>query len=117
MPKRLLLVAMIGLFFSVPAFAGGAWETDAQAYSIRYENNKVRVLDVTYELGKSVVSHTLRDRLIIVQKTGRLRTEDSSGLKKEFDIREGEISWEKADTLKIENIGTTQIKAIYIEIK
>lgn len=117
MRKSLAFLALLSLLLSSVVWAAGAWETDAQSYSIRLENAKVRVLDVTYLPGKIIPAHSLRDRLVIVHDAGRIRTEDEAGLKKERDMVAGDISWEKAENLIIENIGTTIIKAQYIEIK
>lgn len=120
MPKRLgraALFAAAAFGLAGTAWADGAWETDAQAYTIRLENPKVRVLDVYYPAGYKVKSHTLRDRLVIHNTAARLRKENSSGRVQEFDVRVGEMAWEKADTMSLENIGSTEFRATFIEIK
>lgn len=105
------------LLLAAPAWAAGAWETDPQAYTIKLENQKVRVLDVYYPAGYKVKAHELRDRLVWVKADAKLVQRDSRGIEKVFKARAHEYSWEKAETMEIENVGSSEYRAVWVEMK
>lgn len=118
MRTRGLVWALVSLcWMSTAGWAAGAWETDAQAYSIRLENAKVRMMDVRFAPGHKIPMHQLRDRLVIILKGGRLRITDESGRSMEWTPQDGEVSWKAAEKVEIENLSPTIFEAQVIEIK
>jgi hypothetical protein len=116
-PKVLASLLLAAVIPGTAAWAAGAWETDPTAYTIRIDNPKVRVLEVHYAPGHRAPLHDLSNRAVIVKETARLKTRNAMGIEKQFEARAGEYGWEGAESLEIENIGTTDYRAIWVEIK
>ena len=88
-----------------------------EVYSILFENDRVRVLDVTGEPGvespmlshPDSVMHALSDATILI-------TSDD-GDSAEVEIPVGATFWTAATTHSVENVGTDTVRFIRVELK
>lgn len=80
------------------------------------ENDRVRVLEVTYKPGEVAKMHHHPDHVIYVKKGGKLKV-TSEGKKSEIDFTAGQAIFMKAQDHEAENIGKTPVVLVVVELK
>ena len=87
-------------------------------FRLMLENDRVRVLEYTLPPGRKDRRHTHPQRVAHVISGGRLRVHFPDGRHLDFDEKTGDSSWSAASPLHdTENIGTTPIKILLVEVK
>ena len=87
-------------------------------FRLMLENDRVRVLEYTLLPGRKDQRHTHPQRVAHVISGGRLRVHFPDGRHLDFDEKTGDSSWSAASPLHdTENIGTTPIKILLVEVK
>jgi hypothetical protein len=97
-----------------------------QFHKLVFENDKVRVLDVQVKPGEFEPFHKHRQGVLVILEGGKARFKEPDGTTKEVsfsanpDPKKGEppqAFWEDPVTHSVENIGSTAIRLIRIELK
>ncbi len=85
-------------------------------YSVLFENDRVRVLDVRMAPGAKSARHVHPDGVwcLLSPMQARFTAEDGSTAEAEFPAG---VVWRDAETHAVENIGTTEVRAIAVELK
>jgi len=87
-------------------------------YNVLFENDRVRVLEVTMEPGTSSEMHTHPDYFFyLLGDGGKVRFTMPSGETAEMELPAGASQWREAEEHATENIGSTAIHAIFFEPK
>jgi quercetin dioxygenase-like cupin family protein len=84
---------------------------------LRFENDRVRVLQRTLRPGEREKEHSHPAYLIYVVKGGKLRDHSADGKVAEIAIKEGDVLYRDPKTHWAENIGATVIEVIVVELK
>lgn len=88
-----------------------------QFYTIRFENNRVRVLEYRLEPGEKEAVHTHPPGIVYVTADSTIRSVRSNGEASETAGKAGEVIWRDETTHSVENVGPTDARAIAVELK
>ncbi len=81
------------------------------------ENNRVRVLRVSFRPGEKAAMHSHPDYITYVTKSGELRMTSPSGDIETMSFEAGKAVYFNAESHEVENSGSSEVEAIVIEIK
>lgn len=111
------LVAAAAVLAASPVLAQDPAKVAPDAYKCTFENERVRVCEVTIKPGGKVATHSHPDHVVYVMTAGKLAITGADGKTQENPIKPGEVLWTPATTHKAANSGATEIKAVVIELK
>ena len=86
-------------------------------YKQLLDNEKIRVMEITFAPGDSIGVHSHPDHFIYILSDGTLRVNVAGGETQIADVKKGNYLWGKAESHSAKNIGNTELKAIIVEIK
>jgi quercetin dioxygenase-like cupin family protein len=118
--KSLLLgAATIGLMLagSRDAPAQDPAVVNAKTIRVKLENSRVRVLEATLQPGEKEQSHSHPAYVIYVIAGGKVRNHAADGKTTESQFATGDAIYRDPLTHWAENIGTTTIHLILVELK
>ncbi|MEW6451099.1 MAG: cytoplasmic protein [Pseudomonadota bacterium] len=110
-------IALIGLLLCSAADAADPIHSDGDKYKVRFENDRVRVLEYKDKPGEKTHEHTHPAFVLYAVSPFKrqLALPDGKNLVREF--KPGDVMWSDAQTHIGENIGDTPTHAIMIEMK
>lgn len=113
----LRLIAALGLLFAWPAHAADPLHTDGDKYKVRFENDRVRVLEYSDKPGDRTHQHRHPAFVLyaVVPFKRKLVLPDGKELMREF--KAGDVMWSDGQTHIGINIGETPTQVIMIEMK
>lgn len=115
----------IASFFLISAVFGVLFATPVQdpiavgkgMYKLKFENDRVRVLEVTLLPGQKIDMHSHPDYVACVVMGGKVRFMQE-GKKPVFRVlKAGDAMWATAETHAARNVGKTMVKVIVVEMK
>jgi quercetin dioxygenase-like cupin family protein len=109
-------VAALSMLLRV-ALAQDTLRVNADSVRLKLENNRVRVLESILQPGGKEKMHSHPSYVVYVIKGGRVRTHDADGKTSETDLKAGDVIFRDPVTHWGENIGTTEIAVIMVELK
>jgi quercetin dioxygenase-like cupin family protein len=86
-------------------------------YKLAFENERVRAMEVTFKPGAKIAMHSHPDHYVYIMTPGKLKITNSSGATSELAGKAGESTFIKAESHMAENIGSTEFKALVVELK
>lgn len=86
-------------------------------YKVLDENDRVRVLEVTMEPGARSEMHSHPDYFVYLLTAGKVRFTAPSGEASELELPAGVGMWREAEDHATENIGGSELRAIFFEPK
>lgn len=86
-------------------------------YRLLFENERVRVMEVTFQPGQKIASHSHPEHFVYVAEGGKIRMYKPNAPSADVDIQAGQVVWFPAETHWGENIGTTTLRLIVNELK
>jgi quercetin dioxygenase-like cupin family protein len=113
----LLGFALALVFASMPALAQDPVKAAPQAFKELLNNSEVRVLEYSSKPGQKEAMHSHPAILLYVIQGGKLKSTAPDGTSKEMEYKTGDIQWREAVTHTGENVGTTEMKSLLIEVK
>jgi beta-alanine degradation protein BauB len=90
---------------------------NAKTIQVKLENNRVRVLEAVIKPGDKEQLHSHPAYVIHVLAGGRVRSHATDGKATEYELVTGETLYRDPVTHWAENIGTTTIHLILVELK
>lgn len=113
----LRLIVALGLFFALPAHAADPLHTDGDKYKVRFENDRVRVLEYSDRPGDRTQQHRHPPFVLyaVAPFKRKLVLPDGKELIREF--KAGDVMWSDAQTHIGINVGETPTHAVMIEMK
>ena len=85
-------------------------------YKLVYQNERVRVMEVTFKPGEKIAAHAHPDHYVYVLEAGKLSiTKDKKT--SDVDLQVGQVIWIPAETHSAKNSGTSQIRLLVHELK
>ena len=91
-------------------------EVASNVYKFVMENDRARVLNVTFEPGDKAVMHHHPDHVVYVLKGGKAKL-TSQGKTDILDLKTGEAIFLKAQSHEAENVGQTTLDLLVVELK
>lgn len=118
--KKILLGALVGvalLVSSSSAFAADPLEVAPNMYKKLFENDEVRVMQVTFKPGEKIAEHSHPDHYVYAASAGTLRIHKPGQKASDVSLNVGDVVWIPAETHWAENIGKTQVTLVVNELK
>lgn len=116
-PVSVLALALPVLLLPDAAPAQDPVKVGPNIYKQVFENERVRVCDVKFKPGDKIAQHSHPDHFIYVLDPGKLRISKPDGTSSEADFQVGQVVWIAAETHWAENIGSTEVHALVVELK
>lgn len=107
----------IVLLLGTPAFAADPVQTDSDKYKVRFENERVRVLEYKDVPGEKTHQHAHPAFVLYAVSPFKRQLALPDGKKLQREFKAGEIMWSEAQTHIGENVGQTPTHVIMIEMK
>jgi beta-alanine degradation protein BauB len=92
-------------------------EVMPQYYTVRLENDRVRVLEYRLGPGSKEAMHSHLPGVVHVMADASFRSTSSEGATSVSSRKAGEIFWRESSTHSAENIGGTEAHGLSIELK
>lgn len=108
-----LLVAIAARF----AAAQDPAVVNAKTIHVKFENDRVRVLEALLQPGDKEAMHSHPAYVIYVIAGGKARSHTPDGASNEAEFKDGDVLFREPLTHWAENIGTTPIHLILVELK
>ena len=115
--RRILFLLALVCLVTAPAFAQDPVNVDAKHYKVLMENEKVRVLRVTYGAKEKSVMHEHPDTLAIFLTEAHARFTLPDGKTETSDKKPGDVQWTAAGKHNPENVGDKPMEVILVELK
>ena len=110
-------LALGALTVASAAFAQDAVKVAPDAFTVKTDNAKVRILEYHSKPGQKEAMHAHPANVVCVTAGGKLRFTSADGKTQDMELKTGETMYRDATTHSVENIGKTNVKAILIELK
>jgi quercetin dioxygenase-like cupin family protein len=88
-----------------------------EVYRVLFENDRVRVLEVTGEPGSRSPMHSHPDSVMHALSDAKIVVTPEQGESERAEVTAGATFWTQAATHSVENIGTGTVRFIRIELK
>lgn len=88
-----------------------------QYYSVRLENDRVRVLEYRLKPGEKELPHAHSPGVLYSLADAKVRSTLPDGTASERSSVAGEVSWRDWTRHSLENVGLTEVHALSIELK
>jgi len=88
-----------------------------QYYVVRFENERVRVLEFHLKPGEKEAMHSHPPGVVYVLADATIRNGLPDGTSSERSLKAGDVLWRENTTHTGENVGATEARAIAIELK
>jgi hypothetical protein len=110
-------MVLISAFLCSAAHAADPVQTDGDKYKVRFENDRVRVLEYKDRPGEKTQQHDHPAFVLYAVSPFKraIRLPDGKVLQREF--KAGDVMWSEAQTHIGDNIGDTPTHVIMIEMK
>lgn len=120
MKKRILVITAIlmlaAAFTARVSFAAGPLEVAPDMYKLVSENDRVRVMEVTFKPGEKIAEHSHPDHFVYVLEAGTLQITNAAGVT-DAELKVGDVIWINAESHSAVNTGTTQVRLLVTELK
>ena len=90
---------------------------NAKTIKVKFENDRIRVLEALIPPGTKEAVHSHPAYVIYVMEGGRVRNYAADGKVTENELKSGEVIFREPLTHAAENIGDTQIHLMLVELK
>ena len=117
MRSKLFLASVLVCLASVASWAQDPVKVEPKHYSRSFENEHVDVVSVTYGPHEKSGLHEHPGGVVVSITEAHLRFTDENGKVREVFAKPGEARWYPAFKHKVENLGDTTYRAVYIGIK
>ena len=116
MTMRTLAAAAIALL-ALTASAQDVAKVNPKTITVKLDNAKTRVMDAVLHPGDKEKMHSHPASIVYVLVGGRVRSHGADGKTTETTFKKGDVIYREPLTHWAENIGTTTIRLIVIELK
>lgn len=113
-----LAAAAVAVGFAGAAHAADPLEVAPEMYRSLFENERVRIMEVTFEPGAKIAEHTHPSpHAVYVLQPGTLKITKQDGTSSEVSPSDGDVLWIPAETHSAVNPGDTTVQLLVIEVK
>jgi len=111
-----LLVAALAAL-AAPLRAQDPVRVGPDIYKCTFENERVRVCEVTFKPGAKIATHSHPNHLVYSLTGGKLLVTGPDGKATESVSKAGDVTWSPATTHSGSNPGPTEVKVLVVELK
>jgi quercetin dioxygenase-like cupin family protein len=122
--KRLEALLVAGAMGGILVFAGTRMapaqdpaQVNAKLVHVKLDNSHVRVLDSVLQPGDKEQMHSHPAYVTYVVAGGKIRNHLADGKTTEVELKTGDVIYREALTHWAENIGTTPVHVVLVELK
>ena len=90
-------------------------QVSSKNYKILMENKHVRVLEMNLTAGETDVTHSHPSETVYFVSGGKVKIHLPNGDAMDADIPDGHVMWHEEWTHRVENVGTSDVRAIIVE--
>ena len=112
-----ILAGIVLVFGILGAGVACGRRSAASGLQVRFENDRVRVLELRVKPGEREAQHTHPQYVLYALTDYRVRNTSADGTAHVFDRKAGDVFWGEPITHSGENIGTTEVRALIVELK
>lgn len=112
-----LLAAFTFIVWTTSVSAQDPAVVNAKTIKVKFENDRVRVLEAELPPGVKEQVHSHPAYVIYVQAGGKVRNYASDGKTTETELKTGDVLYREPLTHAAENIGNTTMHFILVELK
>ncbi len=98
-----------------PVTAQDPVKVSPQYYKVLLDNDEMRVLEVRIKPGEKEPMHSHPPGVVYALSEAKVKSTSPDGKSEEIAMKTGEARWREATTHAVENIGTTDIRALVVE--
>ena len=118
----MLLGSVLTIFaFTVASRAMSARQdpvkSSPQYYKVLLENDQVRVLEYRLKQGEKEITHSHPGGVVYVFNDSKVRSTFPDGKITESSGKAGDVYWRNPITHALENIGSTEVHSLAVELK
>ena len=84
---------------------------------VLFENDRVRVYEVTTAAGETLKMHSHPAHVVYFLEGSKVKFTSSDGKVTEAEVKKGEALWGDPVTHTVENVGSTPVKGVVVELK
>jgi oxalate decarboxylase/phosphoglucose isomerase-like protein (cupin superfamily) len=117
MKKTCLFLALAILGLAAPVRAQDPLQTAPGAFKEKLNNAEVRVTEYTSTPGQKDAMHSHPAMMIYVVAGGKMKSTAADGTSKVMEFATGDVRWMPPMTHTSENVGTTEIRILLVEVK
>lgn len=88
-----------------------------QYYTVRFENDRVRVLEYRLKPGEKEAMHKHPPGVVYILSDSTVRATLPDGKVSELKGKAGEVAFRESATHAIENVGTQEARALAVDLK
>lgn len=99
------------------AFAADPLEVAPDMYTLQFENERVRVMQVVFQPGQQIAEHSHPDHFVNVLEAGTIQITKADGSVSDAVVNVGDVIWIDAETHSAVNTGTTLVRLLVVELK
>lgn len=88
-----------------------------QYYTVKSENDRVRVLEYRLKPGEKEVMHSHPAYVVYFLSDATLRATSADGKTSDTTVTQGEVLLRDVLSHAVENVGTTELRALLVELK
>jgi beta-alanine degradation protein BauB len=114
---RTLIISAITIALLSNARAQDPAVVNSKTIKVRFENDRVRVMEATLPPGVKEQVHSHPAYVIYVLEGGKYRNYAADGKTTEGELKSGEVLFREPLTHAAENIGSTPMHMILVELK
>ena len=103
--------------YAQPAGKADPVKVDPKHYKVEFENERVRVLRISYAPGEKSVMHYHRSSVAVYLTDGKSSMTTPDGKSVETAIKAGAASWAPAGSHLPQNVGDKSFEVIVVELK
>ena len=111
------LMVAAAVFMARICFAADPLEVAPDMYKLIYENDRVRVMQVTFQVGGKIAEHSHPDHFLHVLEGGNLQITKADGTVTDAELKVGDVIWINAETHSAVNTGTTPVRLLVTELR
>jgi quercetin dioxygenase-like cupin family protein len=118
--KKLTLVLICGLILFAAANIGIAQdpiEVSPEHYSVLFENERVRVLEVRYQPGDVSEFHRHPENLVIAISESAARAINEDGTSRDYVFEAGDVMWRDVQEHRGSNSSDEEMHIVMVEFK
>lgn len=92
-------------------------KVNADTISLKLENSRIHVLEATLKPGDKEKTHSHPAYAVVVIEGGKFRNHAADGTVTDGEFKTGDVIYRDPLTHSAENIGTTTIRLVLVELK
>ena len=96
---------------------GAVYAQESQKLTVKFENDRVRVLELRLKPGEAEGFHSHPQYVLYALTDYRVKNTAADGTSRVFERKAGDVFWGEPITHRGENVGDTEVRALIVELK